>query len=107
MAEFYETIQNGNPTLAFGHSHMCPPCRQTEPVYNELGKKYGNKINFASMVASNRNIDKFFDEYNVEAYPTLIFLDNNGKEINRHVGALSKNELENMIKESFGATVKP
>lgn len=45
---------------------------------------------------------KLVKEYNVKAYPTLVFLDNKGEEVFRHVGLLTAPKLVKYLKKTMG-----
>lgn len=45
-------------------------------------------------------------KYGVEYYPTVVFLDPNGKEISRHIGYLGPEEMVDVIKQSRSQTPK-
>ena len=77
--------KDGIPTVVDFYADWCGPCKQIAPLFHELEEKYSEKINFLRV-----NIDEqpeLKDEYNIEAVPTFVFLDEDGKEISRIVGA--------------------
>lgn len=78
-------IDKNLPTVIDFYATWCGPCRQMAPVFHELAEKYEGKINFVS-IDVDKNPDKAM-EYQVEALPTFIFLNKDGKEVNMLVGA--------------------
>ncbi|MEO0073147.1 MAG: thioredoxin family protein [candidate division WOR-3 bacterium] len=69
----------------------CPPCRQQAPIIAELEREYHGRIEIVSIdVEQNRELAKRF---NVEAIPTLVFLDASGNELDRNVGLMQKADI--------------
>ncbi|MCL5105593.1 MAG: thioredoxin family protein [Armatimonadetes bacterium] len=69
----------------------CGACRSMVPVINDLKKEYKGKVNFQYI-----DIDKdktAVKKYKIDAIPVLVFFDKNGKQVYKHVGALSKDEI--------------
>lgn len=79
---------NARPTVIDFYATWCGPCKQIAPMFEMLKSEYGDKINFQSV-----DVDKDVDmtvRYGIEAMPTFVILDSDGKEINRIVGADAK-----------------
>ena len=69
----------------------CAPCRAIAPVVEQLAKDYSGKVVFGKL-----NVDEnpeTAQKYGIMAIPTLLVM-KNGKEVDRIVGALPKNQLE-------------
>ncbi|MHC4482060.1 MAG: thioredoxin domain-containing protein [Planctomycetota bacterium] len=86
-----EGISSGLPVLLQLGSHKCPPCRQMTPILNELRTKYTGKFRIRYIDVWKNRAAGF--EYGVRAIPTQIFYDNNGREVFRHVGFYSREEI--------------
>lgn len=79
------------PMLLQLGSHGCPPCRKMMPILDKLKRDYAGKFQITF-------IDVWKDratgaKYGVRAIPTQIFYDGNGKEMFRHVGYYSEDEI--------------
>ncbi len=73
------------PTVIDFSATWCGPCQQIAPLIHKLAEEYEGKVNFQFIdVDENRAIA---EEYKIESIPTFIFLDKEGKEIERVVGA--------------------
>ena len=70
----------------------CPPCRKMQPVIEELKTE-----KYAVIVVDGGAQKQICDAYNVEAFPTFIVFQN-GKEIARKQGIVTKEELVELLK---------
>lgn len=75
----------------------CIPCRAMQPIMREIAEEYAGKIQVV-----------FYDvwkdpqparHYRIQLIPTQVFIDQDGKEIFRHVGFFPKEEILQMLKE--------
>jgi len=79
-------------------AEWCPPCKMIEPVFAELEKEFADRVEFRKI-----DIDKERGEaekFKVMSIPTLVIL-KDGQEVDRKVGALSKEILKNWIEENL------
>lgn len=78
-------------------SLTCIPCKQMEKVLESVEEKYGDQIEVIFHdVKKNKKIIK---KYKVKMIPTQVFLDENGKEIHRHVGFYPEEKIDEFLKE--------
>jgi len=85
--------------LEFGATG-CISCRKMELVMKEVKEKYPKTVNvrfYNVLMAENQQFMKYFG---IAAIPTQVLLDPTGKEIFRHTGYFSFNELEQEFKKS-------
>jgi len=76
--------------IEFG-SESCVPCKMMQPVLAELEKEYtGQMVVKFIDVYENPSIA---EQYSIRAIPTQIFFDENGREIARHTGFFSKDDI--------------
>jgi thioredoxin 1 len=85
------------PTLVDLGSEKCMPCRMLAPVIAEIKDETAGRLTVVYH-------DVWKDpaparEYGIYGIPTLIFLDENGKEIFRHMGYWSKEAILDKWKE--------
>ena len=86
---------NGKPTLLDFSATWCGPCKMMKPVFDELADTYDDKINFVTVdVDANPGLAS---QYAIQAVPTFVFLDSNGKSVRRIEGAVEQSVLENQI----------
>jgi thioredoxin 1 len=69
----------------------CIPCKMMFPVLDELKKEYAGKLEVEFIdVWNNPDAGK---QYGIEVIPTQIFYDATGKELFRHIGFFSKDDI--------------
>jgi len=89
-----EVMEAKVPVLVDFWATWCGPCRMMSPVIDEIAEEMGNRAKVCKV-----NIDEQRDlaiKYNVMSIPTFIVF-KEGKEINRNVGAMPKEELGKLI----------
>ena len=74
-------------------SVRCIPCQQMQTVMKSIEKKYGNQVKVVFHDVWTPEGKPFGKQYGIEAIPTQVFLDENGKEFSRHVGFFPEEEL--------------
>ena len=90
-----EVLNSSIPVLIDFNANWCGPCRMLGPILDEVSSENDN-VKIVSI-----NVDDEEDlarEYGVMSIPCLILLEN-GKEIKRSVGLISKDEIKKLIGE--------
>ena len=78
-------------------SVSCIPCKKMVPIMQSIEKKYGAQI---KVIFHDVKKDKSkIEQYKVELIPTQVFLDENGKEIHRHVGYYPEKQIDAFLKK--------
>ncbi len=85
------------PVLVDLGADRCIPCKMMAPILEELRKEYKGKLEvvFYDVWKDPAPADKF----KIYGIPTQIFLDETGKELYRHAGYFSKEEILRKWKE--------
>jgi thioredoxin 1 len=99
--EFNQAMKGGKPVLVDFGANSCMPCRQLRPILKEIEKEHAEKARI--LVIDVYNYQDLAREYRVQLIPTLIFFDNKGKEMYRHVGAWDKDSIVEKLKEAGAA----
>ena len=79
-------------------SVRCVPCQQMQSVMKSIEKKYGDQVKMVFHDIWTPEGKPFGEKYGIEAIPTQVFLDENGKEFSRHVGFFPEDELVKVLK---------
>lgn len=90
-----EVVHSAAPVMVDFYADWCGPCKMLAPLVDELAKEYEGKTKIFKL-----NVDESMDTaqtYGVMSIPTLIFF-KDGKEVDRTVGGLSKEALEERLK---------
>ena len=73
----------------------CGPCRMIAPLVEEMAEKYADQV-----VIGKCDVDQSSNlpmKYGIRNIPTLLFF-KNGELVDKSVGAIPRNELEDKIK---------
>lgn len=90
-----EIPTDGLPVMLDFMADWCPPCRKMQPVVEQLEHKYQERVRVIQI-----NVDEnpaMASQFGVEAIPTFVFLDANGKEQSRLVGYQTEADIEKNI----------
>ena len=95
---FEDDINSSQLVVIDFWAEWCGPCKRLMPVFKEVAEKMQDKVKFIKVDVDN--MQEVASEYQVMSIPTLIFI-RDGQEIDRVVGAPSKDSLESKIKSVF------
>ena len=85
------------PKLVDLGAETCIPCKMMAPILENLKKTYAGKMEVSFIdVSKNPDAKK---EYGIKLIPTQIFFDASGKELFRHEGFYSKDDILKKWKE--------
>jgi len=76
------------------YADWCAPCKGLSMVIEGAGDKITMPIEEVNI--DNELMDSV--EYGVRSVPTMIIVDDNGKEIKRHVGMMNEEQLLDFLK---------
>lgn len=86
----------GMVTMVDLGADSCIPCKMMAPILEELKREYKGKAVIAYI---DVRYDKpAIEKYRLEAIPTQVFFDREGKEVERHVGFMSKEKIVLVLK---------
>jgi thioredoxin 1 len=87
----------GKPALYEFGAGYCASCKEMEKIIGELKTGLGGQVEFRLVYADKEK--DLFSQYKILLIPTQVFLDASGKEVDRHIGALTKEEVIKKLKE--------
>jgi thioredoxin 1 len=70
-----------------------------QPVMKSIREKYGKQVNVVFHDVWTEAGAPFAKQYGIEAIPTQVFLDKDGKEFFRHIGFFPEEELIKVLKQ--------
>ena len=85
------------PALYEFGAGYCFSCKEMEQIMQELKGKYGAQLE-VRLVYADKEKD-LFQQYKILMIPTQVFLDASGKEVDRHIGALSRDEVLQKLRD--------
>lgn len=89
-----EVMQSSQLVMLDFWAEWCGPCRMITPIVNELADEYAGKA-----VIGKVNVDEnpgITQKYAIRNIPTILFI-KNGEIVDKQVGAVPKNVLQNKI----------
>ncbi len=91
-----EALANGKPTLAEFGSDTCIYCKEMQPILEKLASEYKDRLNIVIIdVYAQMELTK---QYKITALPTQVVFDESGKEITRHVGFWSREQILSQLR---------
>jgi thioredoxin 1 len=87
----------GKPALYEFGAGYCASCKDMEKVMAELTTTHSDQVEFRMVYVDKEK--PLFEQYKIMLIPTQVFLDASGKEVDRHIGALTKEEVLKKLKE--------
>lgn len=94
-SNFEKEVLNSERTVLIDfYADWCGPCKMLAPIIEAVAKENEN------IKVVKINVDEAQDlamKYEVMSIPTIVVI-KNGREVNRNVGVISKNQIEGMVK---------
>lgn len=94
---FSQAASPSRPALYEFGAGYCVSCKEMAKIMAELKPQYGDRLE-VRLVYADKEKD-LFQHYKIMLIPTQVFLDASGKEVDRHIGPLSKDEVIKKLKE--------
>jgi thioredoxin 1 len=87
----------GKPALYEFGAGYCVSCKEMAKIMAELTTSHSDQVEFRMVYVDKEK--PLFEQYKIMLIPTQVFLDTSGKEVDRHIGALTKEEVIKKLKE--------
>ncbi|MCR5826821.1 MAG: thioredoxin [Bacteroidales bacterium] len=94
-SNFDAILSEGLPVMVDFWAPWCGPCRRVSPIVEELAGEYEGKVKICKCNVDEN--DAIPMKYSIRNIPTLLFF-KNGELVDRLVGAVPKQEIEDKIK---------
>lgn len=86
-------------------SDSCIPCKKMAPMLEQLRADYEGIVEVAFIDV--KKAPAAGRQYKIRLIPTQVFFDSGGKEVFRHEGYFSREEIEKVFQEKLGVTPVP
>jgi thioredoxin 1 len=84
-------LRQGKPAIVEFGSKSCYNCREMQRILAELTRDYGGRVSVATVdVLANR---EYISRYGIQAIPTQVFYDAEGRETGRHMGIIAAEDI--------------
>jgi len=80
-------------------SVRCIPCQQMQPIMKSIEEKYGKDVKVVFHDVWTEAGAPYAKQYGIEAIPTQVFLDKDGKEFYRHIGYFPEGDLVKVLQQ--------
>lgn len=81
----------GKPVVAEFGSVSCVSCREMKPILAQLQRDHGAKLTVVDVDVLKER--QYIARYRIQLMPTQVFFDAQGREIGRHMGRISGDEI--------------
>ena len=96
-SDIKEVPVKGMVTLLDLGADKCVPCKMMAPILEELEKAYKDKAAIVFIDVWKK--PEYAKKFNIQAIPTQIFFDKDGKEVFRNTGFLDKKSIIEKMKQ--------
>lgn len=95
-SQFYNKIRTSDKLVVMDFfATWCGPCKMLAPIFESLSNEMSDKVDFAK-IDIDRSLE-VVEEYKIVSVPTIIIF-KNGKEVQRIVGFVPKEQIKSKIK---------
>ena len=91
-----EVLQSGKPVLVDFWAEWCAPCRMLTPTIDAIAEQFAESAGVVKVNVDDNTSTA--QRYGIKGIPTLILF-SGGKEVERVVGATSKESISRMIEK--------
>lgn len=86
LNELKVLLKNQKMVFIDFYKDECPPCMEFKPIYESWAGLFGKEIIFIMVNGDSLEAQGLCTKFGVSRFPTLIILNNQGKEIAKHIG---------------------
>jgi len=86
-----QALRLGKPVVAEFGANSCESCREMKLVLGALAREHGERVTVIDIDLLKNTA--YASRYKIQLIPTQVFFDVQGREIGRHMGKISGNEI--------------
>lgn len=83
----------GKPAVAEFGANACASCREMKVVLDALRLSHGDRITVVNVDLLAQKEADYIRRYRIQLMPTQVFFDTQGREVSRHMGKLTGEEI--------------
>jgi len=91
-----DVLQSTKPVLVDFWAEWCAPCRMIGPIIDQIASEFASSATVVKLNVDDNTASA--QRYGIKGIPTLILF-NEGKEVERVVGATSKDSITRIIEK--------
>lgn len=91
-----DVLQSSKPVLVDFWAEWCAPCRMIGPIIDQIASEFASTATVVKLNVDDNSSSA--QRYGIKGIPTLILF-NEGKEVERVVGATSKESITRIIEK--------
>lgn len=88
-----KALSAGKPTVAEFGANSCVQCREMKIVLDALRQTHGERIAIVNVDLIAHKEADYIRRYGIQLMPTQVFFDAQGREVGRHMGKISGEEI--------------
>ncbi|MGN0018814.1 MAG: thioredoxin family protein [Candidatus Gastranaerophilaceae bacterium] len=94
-------VVSGQPQVIKFSSKLCIDCKKLKKEFDIVAPKYRDRISILEydVQENSKEIQSAINQHNVSLVPTVIYINKNGKVVNRTEGYVSQSDLEKCFNE--------
>jgi thioredoxin 1 len=92
-----DVVQSPLPKLLDFGRGVCIPCKKMAPILKELSEEYNNRVVIKIIEIDQER--ELTEANNIRLIPTQIFFDSKNKEVLRHEGFMSKEDIKKVFEK--------
>ena len=92
-----DVVQSPLPKLLDFGRGVCIPCKKMAPILKELSEEYNNRVVIKIIEIDQER--ELTEENKIRLIPTQIFFDSKNKEVLRHEGFMSKEDIKKVFEK--------
>lgn len=80
----------------------CGPCKRFAPIFDRVSGMFNGKIDVQKIDVDDKATADITEKYNVQAVPTIVFLDSKGNIVSQRTGGMDASELTTTMQSLVG-----
>jgi thioredoxin 1 len=96
------TVAAAKPKVIEFSATWCGPCKRFAPTFDKVAETFKDKIDVQKIDIDDKATRAITEKYNVQAVPTIVFLDSKGNIVKNQLGGMDEQELKSTMQSLVG-----